>query len=65
LDIIEDVSDKEWGLDRYCHRFAFFLIAFVDEPQDPTIDYISPTGAYDLDPFQPLVITIYFSGLHE
>ena len=37
------------------------MISFVEYSGEPEIDYISPPFGYNLDPFQPLVITILFS----
>lgn len=61
LDISEDVSDKSWGLDRYCHRFSFFLLPFVDYVGAPEISYVSPPAGQNLDPFQPLTVSLVFS----
>lgn len=59
LDISEDLSNKNLGMNQYCHKFTFFMSGFMDTL--PYIQYVEPAHGSNLNPHEPLVVTIYFS----
>jgi hypothetical protein len=63
LNIFEDVSNKDWGFDTYCHRFEFFFALFPSSTilNNATIMSIMPSSGTNLNPYRDLSITITFS----